>query len=1610
MTKKLLLAHFLFCIYGLNSVFAQGDDCSTAQYIGTLPTPAACPSGNGTTVSVAGTNIGATSPNPYTYLLGCQPAGNQAAPALDVWYSFTATGNLVNINISGTLATPNVAMWSGTCGSLVGFDCAIGNAAGNLTATFQPTTPGQTYYLQISGNTPTGSGNFTLTLDNDNDCNNCMQASSLTASPLPTNGTYLPGTTVTFCFTVSSFTQISSNWLHGITPTFGCGWNTATLAPVGNPTECSASGTWGWYPSNTSSATGAVTGAGWYYNYAVPADANPGNNYGDYNSSGTCTWTFCWSIQTAATCACPNLNMTINALGDGESGSWSSIACQLDPDYQFSAVLTCCLPPVMTQTNVLCNGQCTGTATATAQGTDSPWDYVWTGPFGPVLTQNNISTPSTATGLCAGTYTVTVTDNNNCVSFATVTITQPAVLTAAMSSTPASCGSSTGSASVTAGGGTPAYTYAWSPSGGNSSSATGLSAGNYTVTITDGNGCTATGTVTVASTASGTANISSSANVTCNGANNGNATATMTGGTPNYTYAWNNGQTTSTATSLPPGNYTCTITDANGCTATTTVSITQPAALSASVTTTNSICTASNGTASVSASGGTGAYTYLWNPSGQTSPTATGLSSGTYSVTVTDANGCTFVLSATVNSTGGGTASILSSNNVLCNGGNTGNATATMTGGTPNYTFVWSNGQTTSVATGLSFGNYTVTVTDANGCSSVTTVSISQPTALSAVPSQTNVTCNGGNTGSASVNMSGGTPAYTYAWNPSGGNSSSATGLSAGNYSVTVTDANGCTSVSAFTITQPTAVTAVPSSTNVSCNGGSNGSASVTAGGGAGGYSYLWSNSQTTSSATGLIAGNYSVTVTDASGCTSSAAVVISQPTAITATTSSVNEICNQLNGSATVSPSGGTGAFTYLWSNGQATSTATGLAAATYSVTVTDANGCTYSTTVTVNSTGGPIANAGPNASVCFGASTTLSVTGGGTYAWVPAAGLNCTTCSNPVATPNASTTYTVVVTDVNGCFASANVTVTVNALPVPNAGADVSICSGTSAQLNASGGGTYLWSPANGLSSTNISNPVASPASTTTYSLTVTDANGCSNSDAVMVTINALPVVAFVAPNECFNTQTSFTDQSTGSTSWLWNFGEPSSGPNDTSSIQNPNHTYSNAGTFTVTLVATNQFGCVDSLKKVVIVNPLPQASFTASTVCIGNTTLFADQSSVSPGSLINWNWNFADPNSGASNISTLQNPSHTYTAAGTFNVVLTVTSDSGCQSTIQIPVNVLALPIAAFSFQNICENYPAQFNNNSTAPPLTWTWTFGDGNSSTQQSPSHTYVGFGTYTVTLIATTSGGCADTVSDTIVIYPNPVPDFIADSVCIGFTNSFSDLSMIPQGSITNWNWAFGDGNTDTVQNPTHIYSSSGTYTATLSLTSNNGCTTAISHSVFVYAQPTADFSVSPNSITELGELFAFSDLSYTGIVQWAWTFGDGDSSSVQNPGHSYADTGMYNVTLIVISQFGCIDTVMHFVEVRDFAFYVPNAFTPNGDNHNDLFSGVGIGIREYELLIFDRWGNLIFITHDYNERWDGTIKGGSAVVQEDVYVWKIRVLDIFNKEHRYIGTVTKMK
>lgn len=610
------------------------------------------------------------------------------------------------------------------------------------------------------------------------------------------------------------------------------------------------------------------------------------------------------------------------------------------------------------------------------------------------------------------------------------------------------------------------------------------------------------------------ANISPQVNVTCFGGNNGSATVNVTTGSSPFTYLWSNAQTTSAAINLIAGNYSVLITDANGCTTTQTVTITQPpTGLTASVTSTNITCNGMNdGTASVNANGGSPAYTYNWSPSGGSSASASGLVAGNYTVVVTDANGCTNTNTFTVTQPAALTASVTSTN-ITCFGMNDGTGTVTAGGGTGTYTYAWSpSGGNSSAASNLSPGNYTITVTDVNGCTNTNTITLTQPaTALTASVTSTNISCFGANDGTAAVSASGGSGSFTYSWSPSGGSSASASGLSAGNYTVIVTDANGCTNTNTLTIIQPAAITVMTFKNDVSCNGLSDGDALANVvSGGTSPFTYSWSNGQTTQGATGLAAGNYTVTVTDANGCTNTNTVTITEPVILSSTVPFVNATCGNTDGTATANPNGGTPGYTYSWNNGQSTQTATGLIPNTsYTLTVTDAYGCTMTNTVSVGQDPPPVASINGNTVICNGNSTALTASGGNTYMWNTFA----TTPSITVA-PNASTNYSVIVTN-GACSDTAFISVTVNPTPTANAGTDTTIMQFQSTTLNGNGGTSYQWTPPTDLSCSNCQSPTASPEVTTTYYVIVTDANGCTSTDAVTVIVTPIECTDPYLPN---------------------------------------------------------------------------------------------------------------------------------------------------------------------------------------------------------------------------------------------------------------------------------------------------------------------------------------------------------------------------------------------------------------------------------------------------------------------------------------------------------------
>jgi gliding motility-associated-like protein len=746
-------------------------------------------------------------------------------------------------------------------------------------------------------------------------------------------------------------------------------------------------------------------------------------------------------------------------------------------------------------------------------------------------------------------------------------------LSTSQNQTNISCfGQCTGQASVTASGGNGVYTYAWLPSGGTGSTATGLCSGTYTCTVTDGLGATTTATFNITQPASALSATGSSTNPNCSGGT-GSATVTASGGTSAYTYAWTpSGGTASTASGLANGNYTCTVTDANGCTTTQSFSITVPPAISGTTSSTAATCGNNNGSAAVSASGGTGGLTYSWAPSGGTGSSATNLTGGNYTVTVTDANGCTNSFTVNVPTSGGPTTGVQSFGDVSCFGGNDGTGTITASGNGP-FTYSWApSGGNAATATNLTAQVYTVTVTDINGCSSTQTVAISEPTAITpTITAFTDATC-GNNDGTATASASGGTGAFTYSWAPTGGNAAAAINLGAGIYTVTVTDANNCTSTTTVSISNIGAPTVnTQSLSNVSCFSLSDGSATISATGN-GPFTYNWApTGGNAASATNLAQGVYTVTVTDNGGCTAIHTITITEPTQITGTITPQDATCGNSNGTASITPTGGTGPYTYVWSNSQTTQQITGLAAGSYSVIVTDANGCTSTATTTILNNGAPgIQVTSQSDPTCFngtnGSATVLASGGTGpyTYNWAPSGGTGAS------ASGLGAGTYTVTVTGADGCTQTQTITLTSPPVIVTTTSSSPDDCNSSNgmAAISVSGGtpGYVLaWS-------TGSSNDTIVNLSAGSYTCTVTDANGCTMSATVLVgTSGSVTANAGVDVTISQGQTTGLTGN--GGISWSWT----PAGSLDCATCQNPNATPSVTTTYILTV--TDSLGCTDT-----------------------------------------------------------------------------------------------------------------------------------------------------------------------------------------------------------------------------------------------------------------------------------------------------------------------------------------------------------------------------------------------------------------------------------------------
>ncbi|XZF12489.1 PKD domain-containing protein [Chitinophagaceae bacterium MMS25-I14] len=519
------------------------------------------------------------------------------------------------------------------------------------------------------------------------------------------------------------------------------------------------------------------------------------------------------------------------------------------------------------------------------------------------------------------------------------------------------------------------------------------------------------------------------------------------------------------------------------------------------------------------------------------------------------------------------------------------------------------------------------------------------------------------------------------------------------------------------------------------------------------------------------------------------------------------------------------------------------------------------------------------------------------------------------------------------------------IDTLPVINTQAiPVTVCNGENVSFSIVAAGTnitYQWQVNTGSGFTALSNG-GQYTGTATNMLSIAGANTAMNGnqyrclvsgkcgpvatgDSVLLTVNPRPVTAFSAnsSSQCLSGNSfAFTNATTiaGSTviSYQWNFGDGT-----TSTAVNDVHTYAAAGTYTVKLVATSISGCKDSVQHTVTVYPQPAVAFTtasASQCFSGNSFTFNNTSSVSSGTIA-YAWTFGD---GAASNAT--SPVHSYATAGAYTVKLVSTTGFGCKDSAAATMTVFPKPTPSFTINTAAGqclyNNSYSFTNTSSlsAGSMSYTWAFGDGATDTAANPVHVYTTAGTYTVKLIVSSNSGCADSVSQTITVYPQPAVAFNTANTaqCInGNSFAFANTSSLSSGVMT-YAWTFGDGWTDTVANPVHIYTAAGTYTVKLIATTGSGCKDSATATVTVYPKPAPAFTINAATQCFNTNNYSFTNTSAisAGTLTYLWNFGDGNSDTAASPAHTYAAAGTYSVTLIATSNNGCTDSVTQTVTI----------------------------------------------------------------------------------------------
>lgn len=1566
--------------------------------------------------SITVTASGGTAPYQYSINGGAYQAGNAFTALCAGTYTITVKdANNCTVTLNKTITQPNVLAL--TLGTVVPATCGANN--GSVTVSATGGTTAYTYSIGGAGQPSPifnglAPGSYTVTVTDANGCTATVSA-TITAVSTPiasvlsqqnvscfggVNGSVLIGATggiapITYSLNGGPFQ--SSNSFGSLS----AGSYTATVHDVNNCTS-TISFTITSPSQLTFTSVPTATSCNGTCDGQIMVTASGGTTPYQFSSNNGATYT----TANPLTGLCAGVINVVVQDGNGCLANSSVTITQ---------------PPVLTgtfsHTDPICQGSCDGTVSVTASGGTPSYQFAANGgAFQPALT---------LTGLCGGNNTIFIKDNHGCLYTATQTLTDPPGFGIdQVLMVESNCGFNNGQISVAANGTHGPYTYSLEGGPGQASGLfTNLLGGAYSIVATDQLGCQAQVFFGINDVEmDGIVLLQTEA--LCFGSPDGTIQVTNVSGAPPITYELDNSgvtQTFGTFTGLPQGSHVVTIYDGGLCVFTLPFMTQQPALITFGTSVTNVLCNGGSTGAIdfTGTAGGTGAYQYSIDngTTYQASTSFTGLTAGTYHLAVMDANNCTVTDSVVITEA---PALTLSSSifDLTCFGNNTGFIQLVASGGTGTYQYSIDGGTTlgtTDAFFGLAAGTYNIVVQDGVGCQLPGTVTVSEPPLLSASYVTTPALCSGSCNGQLAITATGGTLPYQYSTDngTTFGVTPTITGMCANTYAVIVKDSNNCSVFSSQTITEPTGVSVTVATIASTCSL-PNGQLNITVSGGLPAYNYSIDSGATfvpTPNFTGLLAGNYDVMVTDQNNCPkTSVETVTDQASPIIVGVYTTNVSCNAAcDGQVLTQATGGTGALTYdIGGTPQSGSTITAICAGTYLLTVTDQNTCTDTQTVTITEPLPLTFTTAVTNLACFNdnSGAIAFTAAGGTPTYLYSIDNGGTFSNQNISGFLSAGAYNVVVKDQHNCTTPATVTITEPAaLVVQSQASNNATCHGTcdgDATVTPTGGtGAYGYVWSQGTTGTNTVTALCAGS----YDVQITDVNSCATSatfsitEPPMLTITSVSATDVLCNGDCNGTITINAPLAVDFSV-------------DGGTTYQASNTFTGLCTGVYAIVVRDAAGCLQT-ETITIGQPQPLVQNLipedGMTICYDGFGTLSASATGGTGPYY-YVWNTGD---------TVQYLNVNLTIPATFTC--TVIDQHGCVSNA-VSANVAIRPkfIASVTTPvSVCPGQQATISASGVdgLPGYIYQW-LTPVHDTIATGGTYSYTPTASETMLMVAHDACFRYDTLPVQIIIYQPATANF-STTPAIGcspldavFTNTTTPAT------ITSCVWTFPDGTTSTgLTTATHQFTVVGCYDVSLEVTSADGCVsdTTLQDVVCVVPDPVADFSFAPINPTTVNSQVTFTDHS-TNAVAYSWSFGQyGGTSTTQNPVVNYANVpvGSQLACLEVTSAEGCTNEICKPIPFgEEFLVFVPNTFTPDADEYNPVFIPVmppGLFVSNYSFNIFDRWGEIIFESHDPQVGWDGSYH--DEIVKEGVYTWTIQLVGGANQlRYRYEGHVNLLR